>query len=251
MSASGFRSTNRRIFVSEPLDAQASVLGLDADAAHYLTRVLRLRAGTRVDVADGTGRLFEGTLTSASDAWSLNALRLVHHEPLRRPCILAAALIKQDRWEWMLEKAAELGVDVVLPLTAERSVAEFDGKKLEQRMERWTRIIEGAARQCERLSAVQLEAPTTLVDALARYPEATRLMLDEASPRRAWPSLPTAQPIVLLIGPEGGWSDAERAHLANANVLPCGLGANILRAETAAVAALTLVRAIEDGLLGS
>lgn len=251
MSAPGFRSTNRRIFVSDPLDAQVSDLALDADAAHYLTRVLRLREGTRVDVADGTGRLFEGVLTSVSEGWSLHALRLVHQEPLRRPCILAASLIKQDRWEWMLEKAAELGVDVVLPLTAERSVVEFDGKKLTQRMERWTKIIEGAARQCERLSAVQLEPPTTLADALARYPEATRLMLDEASPRRSWPSIPAVQPILLLIGPEGGWSDDEREQLAQAHVQPCGLGANILRAETAAVAALTLVRAIEDGLLST
>lgn len=249
MADTVFRSGKRRVFVSEPIDAATTTFALDEASAHYLTRVLRLREGTLVDVADGTGRLWQGVLQPQNSAWQLSQFAMIFEQELAPARILAAALIKPDRWEWMLEKAAELGVNTIIPLKAERSVVELEPRKAAQRLERWAKIVEGAARQCERLAPVHLETPTSLADVLARYRDAQALMLDEAVPKRAWPHVQSERPVLLFVGPEGGWSEEERAQLHRAGVIPCGLGSNVLRAETAAIAALTIVRALDDGLV--
>lgn len=249
MSDTIFRSSKRRIFVSEAIEENAPHLLLDESNAHYLCRVLRLREGTLVDVADGSGRLWQGALQQSDGAWMLDALSVIHEEAPGVERVLVAALIKSDRWEWMIEKAAELGVHRIVPLRADRSVVELEGKREAQRIERWSKIAESAARQCERLAAVYVEAPVTLAQALSRFAADQRLMLDETVPRRPWPPLQKEQRIVLFIGPEGGWSEKEQALLQQAGVERCGLGSNLLRAETAALAALTLVRALEEELI--
>lgn len=250
MTETVFRTGRRRLFSASPLADGATELKLDDASAHYLTRVLRLRPGTAVDVADGSGRLWQGELDDADGAWWLRDLRVIHEEALGPERVLVAALLKGDRWEWMLEKAAELGVSTIVPVNAARSVVTLDAKNQAKRLSRWTTIVEGAARQCERLAPVHVEAPTSLEDAIARYPDATRLMLDETTPKNPWSRRLVGKPIVLFVGPEGGWTDEERALLRAAPAHACGLGANVLRAETAAIAALTIVRALEDELIG-
>ena len=249
MSDEIFRSAKRRVFVSAPLEGSPERYDLDDESSHYLTRVLRLREGTAVDLADGTGRLFQGALTKSGDGWALASLALIHQEPARPLRVLAASLIKFDRFEWMIEKAAELGADLVIPIEAERSVVAVEPRKVDARVGRWQKIAEGAARQCERLGAVRVLAPQSLEDTLAAFPEAQRLMLDEVVAMRPWPSIREGAPLVLFIGPEGGWSDDERSQLEAAGVERCGLGPNLLRAECAALAALTLVRALDAGLV--
>lgn len=244
-----FRSDKRRIFVSSPIDDGLQRYTLDDANAHYLTRVLRLKATTQVDVADGTGRLLQGDLQQDGDTWTLHNLRVIHQEPADPRRIVAAALIKPDRWEWMLEKAAEIGATEIQPVTAQRSVVQIPAAKLSKRLERWERILEGSSRQCERLSPVRIHPPRTLADTLENAHATTCLMLDEDVPKRAWPTLDLAQPITLFVGPEGGWTDEERTQLHAANALSCGLGKNLLRAETAAVSALTILRALDHGLL--
>lgn len=244
-----FRSGKRRIFVSPALEGSPDTWPLSDADAHYLTRVLRLKEDTPVNLADGSGRLFEGTLAPNGDAWTLQNLHVVHTEAPQPPRILVAALIKPDRWEWMLEKAAEIGATHILPLQAARSVVRIPPKKLPKRRERWQRILEGAARQCERLSPVTIDAPITLQQALEQTEQTTRLLLDETVPKRAWPSLDIHQPIAIFIGPEGGWDDDERTQLNQANAQSVGLGRNLLRAETAAISALTILRALDHQIL--
>lgn len=249
MSDQIFRSGKRRIFVSTPIAQGQACWILNELNAHYLSRVLRLKAGTKVDLADGSGCLYQGELTQEGNAWTLANLRLIHQEPPEPERILAAALIKPDRWEWMLEKAAEIGATRILPIAADRSVVSIPSNKLDKRLERWERIVEGAARQCERLSQVTIDVPTSLASALESTRNTTQLMLDEDVPKRTWPTLTPREAITLFIGPEGGWSDDER-HLLHTTATPCGLGRNLLRAETAAISALTLVRAFDNKLLG-
>lgn len=244
-----YRSGKRRIFVSSALEGSPASWTLSDANAHYLTRVLRLREGTAVDLADGSGRLFAGTLRAHDDTWVLEDLHIAHQETLHPPRIVAAALIKPDRWEWMLEKAAEIGATHILPIQAAHSVVRIPDKKVAKRLERWQRILEGAARQCERLSPVTIDAPCTLQEAIAQTEYTHRLMLDEAVPNRAWPALELQQPIALFIGPEGGWNDDEREALQQAPAQSVGLGRNLLRAETAAISALTIVRALDHQIL--
>lgn len=249
MSDDVFRTGERRIFVSSRIEDEAITWALNDEDAHYLTRVLRLPEGSAVDIADGSGRLFQGVLSKATAAWLLTELHLIHEVPLAAPRLLAAALIKGDRWEWMLEKAAEIGADRILPIQADRSVVTIPDQKIEKRLARWSKIVESAARQCERLNSVTIDAPADLATVLQHTEGMTRLMLDEAVPTHPWPAIERNQAIVVFIGPEGGWTDQERARLHNHHVMSCGLGDNLLRAETAAIAALTLVRAIDARLL--
>lgn len=250
MSDSFYRSSNRRIFSSHPVEGDGATIDLDEDAVHHLTRVLRLREGTRVDLADGTGRLFEGVLTNVGGDWRIEEARLVFVAPKRPARVLVMSLIKPDRFEWVIEKAGELGFDVLLPVHAARGVITIEPKKVQDRVLRWQKIADGAARQSERLTGLKIDEPASLERALAATASSTRLMLDEASPLVPWPRLSGSEEIALFIGPEGGWDAKERALLMEQGALGCGLGPSVLRAETAAVSAMSIVHALSARLIG-
>ena len=158
--------------------------------------------------------------------------------------VLCAALIKFDHFEWMIEKATELGVSEIVPVETIRSERGLE-RAAHKRVERWRRIALEASQQSRRAFLPEVSEPESLRDALDR--EANyRFALDEnpaAQPlNTALPSARNPQDAVaMLIGPEGGWTDDERAQFTAAGWLPVSLGSLILRAETAALAALAIV----------
>src|SRR5579884_69339 len=161
--------------------------------------------------------------------------------------VVAAALVKFDRFEWMIEKATELGVDAIVPFAAARSERGLDAAA-RKRAERWRRIALEASQQSRRARVPAIEAPARFEDVLAA-PADRRFVLDEdpeAPPLiRALPeSRRNSDTIAVLLGPEGGWSDPERECFASWTRV--SLGPRILRAETAAVAALAILRAAWD-----
>lgn len=243
-----YRSERRRVFSEERLAAGAASCVLSADNTHYLHRVLRLRDGDEVELADGSGRLYAGVLRLASPA-TLAELRVVAEAPVFPRRVLFAALIKGQRWEWMIEKAGELGADVVVPIRAARSVVDIAEKKIAKKLERWQKIADSAARQCERLSRLEVAAPLTLREALERNEDLRVVTLDETAPLASWSEVDTSLPLAFAIGPEGGWTDQEREQLCSAGALSVGLGRNLLRAESAAVATMAMVRSLDYGLL--
>jgi 16S rRNA (uracil1498-N3)-methyltransferase len=156
---------------------------------------------------------------------------------------LVAALFKFDRFEWMVEKATELGVERIRPVEAARSdkgLFEASAK----RAERWRRIAREASQQSRRLRLPEIAEALPLAQAFETAPGA-RYFLDEAGAPALLSVLDRSQPalerVSLAVGPEGGWTDAERQLARQSGWLPAGLGAAILRAETAAVAALAVV----------
>jgi 16S rRNA (uracil1498-N3)-methyltransferase len=161
--------------------------------------------------------------------------------PLR--ITLCASLFKFDRFEWLVEKATELGVDAILPVVAARSdkgLAEASRK----RSERWRRIAYEAGQQSRRLSPPEIRAAASFAEVLL-FPAPFRYFLDETGGDPLLRALPAGRPTeahaALLTGPEGGWTEAEREAAIAAGWLAASLGPQILRAETAALAGVAIL----------
>ncbi len=149
---------------------------------------------------------------------------------------LYAALFKFDRFEWMVEKVTELGVTRIVPVETERSDHGLFAAAA-KRVERWRKIAREASQQSRRVRLPEVADPIKLKQVKA---EGTRLLLDElpgTAPLRAGGD----RPVAVLLGPEGGWTEEERAGLARDGWTPASLGRTILRAETAAIAAIAIV----------
>jgi 16S rRNA (uracil1498-N3)-methyltransferase len=204
---------------------------LSAEDRHHLERVLRLRPGEDVTVSDGEGRWrlchFAGRLQPAGD---------IHvDERSSPPVTIGVALTKGERLDWAVQKLTELGVDAIVPFAAARSVVRWDPDRAGQHVERLRRIARQAAMQSRRTWLPTLDDLCSFADVTA----ATGVAL--AEPGGDPPSL--ARPVV-LVGPEGGWSAEEVGAAPQVD-----LGPTVLRAETAAVAAGTLLCSLRVGLV--
>jgi 16S rRNA (uracil1498-N3)-methyltransferase len=231
----------RRFFVDEVRSGRAELSG---DDARHLTRVLRVEAGQRYEISDNRNVYLAEVETARKEHVAFRTLEKLPTPPETVRLVLCAALIKFDHFEWMIEKATELGVSEIVPVETIRSERGLE-RAAHKRVERWRRIALEASQQSRRAFLPEVFEPEPLRDALARE-AAYRFALDEnpaARPLNA--ALPagrnTHDTVALLIGPEGGWTDDERAQFTGANWSPVSLGPLILRAETAALAALAIV----------
>jgi len=207
---------------------------LDERDRHHLERVLRLRAGDELTVSDGRGRWRLCRLGPA-----LDPLGPIAADSAPEPEITVAfALVKGDRIEWIVQKLTEIGVDRIIPLVADRCVVKWDGSKAGRNHERLTLVARDAAMQSRRTWLPTVESLAGVAEVVTR-PGA---VLAERHGRP--PSL--ARPVV-LIGPEGGWSDAERA-TTDAHLT---LGPTVLRSETAAIVAGTALCGLRSALFES
>ncbi len=218
---------------------------LTRDQAHYLRHVLRLRSGDRVEVFDGAGAGYSGTVRFRGAEVRVEGLaRLPVADEAQHPLVLAQALIKAERFEWILQKGTELGVDQFIPLETRYCSVRVRKDRIDCRIERWRRIVREAARQCCRFTVPEICPPTDLPGLLAlRELSSYRgLFLYEGARGRWDGTVADAPGYVLCVGPEGGWHPDESQAAADAGFSLFNLGPRILRAETAALAAVTLVR---------
>ena len=247
-------SATPRLYVAPDL-APGGQLVLDGDQAHYLTRVLRLAAGDPVRVFNGRDGEFAASIAgSTMSTATLDLAARVREQAATPDLWLLFAPLKKARTDFVVEKAVELGAAEIRPVLTERTDAET------VRVDRLQRIAVEAAEQTERLDVPPVRDAEKLGAALASW-DASRLLIfaDEAGDDqgrpwggeagRAGSILDVLQgvadgPAAILIGPEGGFSPAERSRLRSLTyVRPVGLGPRILRAETAAVATLSLWQA--------
>lgn len=230
-----------------PAAAPGARVTLPEHIAHHAREVLRLRAGAAVRVFDGGGREWDAVLDEASrravSARLLNAVAPRPESPLR--LVLAMAALKGDRMELVLQKATELGVAEIWPVVTFRTDAAARPALQGSRAERWERVVSGAAEQCGRAVVPHVAPTVTLEGLLARPFDGSRVALVETPGHPALPSLPVdpAAPLLLLVGPAGGFEPAEAESLQAAGFIPASLGPRILRAETAAVAAVAVAQA--------
>jgi 16S rRNA (uracil1498-N3)-methyltransferase len=221
------------------------VATLPPEELHHVRNVLRLRSGDEVEILDGEGACYSGILELRDAQIVVCRLRRIASpaDPART-LILAAALIKSDRFEWILQKGTELGVDAFIPLHTKYSDIRIPAGKLDSRRARWQRIAGEAAKQCRRLSIPRISPPEKFEDFLAEEGrmESTRLIFCEKA-ENLWTGTPhPSNRIVICIGPEGGWDAAEVGQAARAGFAPFNLGPRVLRAETAAVAAVSILQ---------
>ena len=231
----------RLFFVPE---VKRDMAELHDEMAQHLTRVLRVEPGQVFEISDNE-HLYLATVEVARK--SLVAFRVQQRlapRPAPYPVTLYASLFKFDHFEWMLEKATELGVGRIQPLVSERSEHGL-AKAAPKRTERWRRILLEASQQCRRPRLPELGELLDWPDALAAG-EGMKLWLDERPGGRPLLERMHAErppAASLLLGPEGGWAEREATQITDAGWLPVSLGPLVLRAETAALAALALVQA--------
>lgn len=211
---------------------------IQGETAEHLRRVLRVEIGQQYEISDGHN-LYLGRVCGLPKG-SVE-FELAEELPARRQgaqITIYAALIKFDHFEWMLEKCSELGVDTFTPILAARSEAGLD-KAAQKRHERWTRICQESGQQCRRVRPMTLNPCTNFASAIQSTAQ-KRLFLDETGGVPLLRAIQSTREVyALCTGPEGGWTAQERASALAANWEAVTLGENILRAETATLAAVS------------
>jgi len=228
-----------RIFV-DPTALVAGELVVRGDEHHYLAHVRRARPGDPVELVDGVGRRAAAIVARISDdATTLRAgapERIAAVPPRVRALV---PLIKGDRMESCIEKLVEVGVDAIVVWRAARSVVRLDDGRRGARLAKYQAVAQAAARQSGRAHVPQVTGADDLTAALAGLPEGERLVLDPTSDAAL--DVGAATDITIISGPEGGLAPNELDRLAGFTSL--GLGPRILRAETAPMIAVALIRA--------
>jgi 16S rRNA (uracil1498-N3)-methyltransferase len=203
-----------------------------------------MRSGDVIEIFDGAGSGYEGRVEMRGSEVSVCGLTPLASAQSPFRITLAAALIKSSRFEWILEKCTELGVDEIIPLKTRWSDIRIPEDKIHSRLERWERILTASSQQSKRFSAPRLGKPLEFSSFLTLdgFADCTKILFYEKETDPWQPGSMVRDRIVVCIGPEGGWDDAEvqQAHAAGYRV--CGLGPWILRAETAAIAAVSIIQ---------
>jgi 16S rRNA (uracil1498-N3)-methyltransferase len=231
--------TRRRWIADQVSGNRAFLTG--AHAAH-LAHVLRAGIGQEFDISIGN-RVRRGRITSIDS--ERVELELGEEVPSPSPSriTLALAIFKFDRMEWAIEKCAELGASLIVPVIAHRTDPRLASAAL-KRVERWRRIVRQAAEQSRQVQPPEIRAPIRLEQAVS-LPGSRRILLAEGEKGttliEALPSDSSGTEVVLALGPEGGWTEREVETFRAAGWLPASLGNTILRAETAAIAATAIV----------
>jgi 16S rRNA (uracil1498-N3)-methyltransferase len=223
---------------------------LDGPEGRHAASARRLRPGEQLAVSDGRGGLVTCQVEHAErDTVALTVLR---REQLPRPDLtvtLAQALVKGERGELAIELATEAGVDEVLPWRAERCIARWeDGPRGAKALARWQSTVREAAKQARRPWCPSVAAPVATNALVDRVGSAAATLVLHESARQRLPEveLPVEGELLLVVGPEGGISDAELAVLAQAGAVPVRLGPSVLRASTAGAVALGALGALTN-----
>jgi 16S rRNA (uracil1498-N3)-methyltransferase len=232
--------TRRRWIADEFSKESARLLG--QNAAH-LARVLRARVGQEYDIVCGVA-VRVGTVASVSEQCVEFALGATVADADEREIVLVMAIYKFDRMEWAIEKCTELGVTKIIPVIARRTDAHL-ATAAGKRVERWRRIAHEAAQQSRRVRAPEI-ADTMKLKSVLEVEAGTRLLLNEDERQKNIRDTlaEASDPITLAVGPEGGWTEDELAQFTAAGWQSVSLGKTILRAETAAMAAMAIVTAM-------
>jgi 16S rRNA (uracil1498-N3)-methyltransferase len=237
----------RHRFYAAPSNFTETSVRLDDDEAHHLTRVLRLNSGARVFVFDGEGAEYECEVARvAKSDVELNLLRRlddVVESPLR--LTLAQALIKGDKFDWVIQKATELGVTRIAPLVTEHSDIKRAEERAGQRIQRWRRISLEALKQCGRRRLVEICEPAPFDEFCGPAGQGARLIFSErggVSLAEVSTNFRDVHQLSLCVASEGGWSEHELQKAASCGFTPVSLGSRILRTETAAIAAVSLAQ---------
>ena len=240
-----------RIHCERPL-YQGAIVSLSESAAAHVTRVLRLGPGDELTLFDGEGSEYPARIVDARGIVvrvQTGECRSVDREsPLQ--LTLVQGISRGERMDWVVQKATELGVAEIVPVLTERSVVRLNASQAERKREHWQGVAVAACEQCGRNRLPRVHAPVDFSAWLASSAVAGLRIVLDASGGRSPREIEAQAQATLLIGPEGGLSNAERAATLAAGFRAMRLGPRVLRTETAAIAALTTLQ-LMAGDLGS
>jgi len=234
-----------RLYVPVPLHSGANVT-LDQNTANHAVRVLRLAVGAPLILFNGEGGEYEGLIDSINRHSVTITVGEFHDEGCESPLdiTLVQGVSRGERMDYTLQKAVELGVTRIMPVLSERSVVKLAGERLQRRLHHWQGVVTSACEQCGRDRVPKVRDIVALKDWLPTTGKGLKLVLQHNAEHSLSAIDPTPGPITLLIGPEGGLSDAEIQGAVAAGFVPLRLGPRVLRTETAAVVALTALQTL-------
>lgn len=238
-----------RVYVAGSL-ASSALVQLPESAALHLTRVLRLEQGARLRVFNGAGGEYDATIETVRRGTV--SVRIGAHHAIDRESPLRVTLLqgiaRGERMDYILQKATELGVTRIVPVTTTRSTVRLTAETALRKREHWQGVVVSAVEQCGRCRVPEVTAPMTLDVAVQSAAEELKLLLDPDDEAASLPELlgasAGARPasVTLLAGPEGGFDPQEVRAARLAGFRSCRLGPRILRTETAALAALAVLQ---------
>ena len=241
-----------RFFIPQLYNEEMTITGVDAK---HIGKVLRMQPGDKLQIVsdDGVSALAEvAAITEGTVTVRCLEKLAESHEPAVK-ITLAQGLAKGEKMDFIIQKAVELGAYSIVPVAMEHSVVRLDGAKADKKVERWQKIAEAAAKQSKRDIIPQVQEVQSVSEMLANNNCKTKIIAYECEDRM---SLKTAlreagqmEDLLLIIGPEGGISEAELAKAREAGAVPVSLGRRILRAETAGLVAMSAIF-YETGDLG-
>lgn len=239
-----------RFHVPQPL-AAGQQLELPADVAHHIN-VVRMEPGDTLTLFNGDGGEYTAVLTEVQKkkAWAEIKVFDPREAELPFAVTLAQALPEGSKMDWIVEKAVELGVAGIQPLAARRCVVRLSAERAEKKLEHWNGIVVSASEQCGRNRLAPVAAPLEFREWISQQDLHKRVIL---TPRAAesladWARHQPAQALSIMVGPEGGFSDEEEAEALRHGALPLSIGPRVLRTETAALAAVSILSAAWGGI---
>ena len=232
-----------RVYIDQAL-ATGDVITLSEDKRHYLNNVLRIRKHAGLILFNNTNFEFDAEIIKLDKKTLcleiLECIEKNHESPLQITLILS--LSQSQKMDFSLQKAVELGVHRIVPIFTEFSKVKLQESKLDNKLTHWNNIIISAAEQCGRNRLPELCAPISFAEGLQEYEQSTKLILHPGA-EQAMSALTLADnKLLLILGPEGGFSDEEINMARQYHCIPVHLGPRILRAETAVVAGLAVAQ---------
>ena len=230
----------KQVFIETDANVNQKIM-LNEKEAHHLFDVLRTSDKETIRVVTNTSQVFLARVQQKPYIYLFDKMTV---EQKAQHITLCCSLIKQDKFEWMLQKACELGVTRIVPFESRYSVVQLDEKKQQKKLERWSSIILASCKQCNRNDLVEL-TPIQKIETLKEFQSECNLVAyekeDDPSKHLAAYLEKDPESITICIGPEGGFDEKEIEKLKNDHFSSCSLGKNILRAETAACYILSCI----------
>ncbi|MBA5866017.1 MAG: 16S rRNA (uracil(1498)-N(3))-methyltransferase [Nitrospira sp. CR1.3] len=224
------------------------VVRISGPLLRHLRDSLRLHPGESLVVTDDQGRRYRTEITTVAEKAIEGRIVETATAPSRTnpKIVLAQAILKSEKMEWVIQKATELDVDSIVPVHTRHGVVKIKPERVEHQLARWQRIALEAAQQSERWTIPTIAEPTELSKVAVAYPSAGKFVMTERSTATAAATVALQsgpeQTILLVIGPEGGWDQDELHTMQEQGYRTVTLGSRILRAETAAIAGLSIIQ---------
>lgn len=229
-----------RFYIDSPLSV-GEIISLSKEKAHHLSHVLRLRSGDELCLFNNSGYEFNAKVITLAKKHAEVEVQTSNHvdNESSLDLTLCLGISRGQHMDYSIQKAVELGVNKIIPLMSEFSNVKIQNERINNKMQHWQNIIISAAEQCGRNRLATLSEPVSFTKCITTESLATRIILHPGSEESMSTISVDDKTLSIVIGPEGGFSDAEINEALESQVLPVRLGPRILRAETAVVSALS------------